>query len=119
MIRRITDLPTGVIGFEADGEIHAEDYTSTLIPAIESQIEERGEVRVVLVFPDFAGYSGGAAWEDLKMGMGHLSKWKRTALVTDVEWMTHVVKLFGWMSPGEVKHFALADRSAAIAWAAE
>jgi hypothetical protein len=27
MIRTL-DLPDGVIGFEADGEIHAEDYTT-------------------------------------------------------------------------------------------
>jgi hypothetical protein len=73
---------------------------------------------VVLVFPDFAGYSTGAAWQDLKMGVEHLTKWKRIALVTDVDWMTHLVQVFGWMSPGEVKHFPLADRDAAIAWAA-
>ncbi|NJN37024.1 MAG: hypothetical protein HC794_08155 [Nitrospiraceae bacterium] len=36
----------------------------------------------LLVFPEFAGYSGGAMWEDLKMGMDHLHKWKRVALVT-------------------------------------
>jgi hypothetical protein len=43
---------------------------------------------------------------------------KRIALVTDVDWMTHVVHLFGWMTPGEVKTFPLADRQAAIDWAA-
>jgi hypothetical protein len=53
------------------------------------------------------------------MGVDHLRKWKRVALVTDVDWMTNLVKLFGWMSPGEVKHFPLADRDAAMTWAAE
>ncbi|NJN37025.1 MAG: STAS/SEC14 domain-containing protein [Nitrospiraceae bacterium] len=33
--------------------------------------------------------------------------------------MVHLVNLFGWMSPGDVKHFPLAERDAAIAWAAE
>jgi SpoIIAA-like len=32
--------------------------------------------------------------------------------------MTHMTAMFGWMTPGEVKHFPLADRDAAIAWAA-
>jgi hypothetical protein len=30
MIRTLDDLPDGVIGFEADGEIHAEDYATAL-----------------------------------------------------------------------------------------
>jgi hypothetical protein len=32
--------------------------------------------------------------------------------------MTHLTALFGWMTPGELKHFPLAERDAAIAWAA-
>jgi hypothetical protein len=40
------------------------------------------------------------------------------ALVTDIEWMGHMTTLFGWMTPGEVRHFPLAQRDDAIAWAA-
>jgi hypothetical protein len=118
MFRPLSDLPPGVVGFEAEGEIHAEDYTSTLVPAVEQQIAEHDGVRIVLVFPDFGGYSGGAAWQDLKMGTEHLTKWKRIALVTDVEWMLHMVHLFGWMTPGDVRTFPMTDCDAAIAWAA-
>ena len=118
MIKALTDVPDNVIAFEADGEIHADDYTSTLIPAVEAQLAAHDAVRIVLVFPEFAGYSSGAAWEDLKMGTEHLTKWKRIALVTDVEWMIPLVKLFGWMTPGEVRLFAMADRTAASTWAA-
>jgi hypothetical protein len=67
MIRQLTDLPEGVIGFEADGKIHSDDYKNTIIPSVERQIADGRDVRVVLVFPDFAGYSAGAAWEDLEM----------------------------------------------------
>jgi SpoIIAA-like len=52
------------------------------------------------------------------MGAQHLTHWKKIALVTDVEWMIHLTHLFGWMTPGEFRHFALADRDAAIEWAA-
>ncbi len=119
MIQVIDDLPDGVLGFQADGEIHADDYRDVLIPAIDRELAAGHEVRIVLVFERWAGLSGGAAWQDLKMGFGYLTRWKKIALVTDVEWMVHVTHLFGWMTPGEVKHFALADRDAAIAWAAE
>lgn len=72
----------------------------------------------MLVFPSFDGLSGGAAWQDLKMGVQHISHWKKIALVTDVDWMLHLTHLFGWMTPGELKQFPLAERDAAAAWAA-
>ncbi|MGH8824350.1 MAG: STAS/SEC14 domain-containing protein [Jiangellaceae bacterium] len=118
MIRTLDDLPDGVIGFEADGEIHAEDYTTVLIPAVERQLAEGHDIRMVLVFPAFGGVSAGASWQDLKMGVEHFTHWKKIALVTDVEWMIHLAQLFGWMTPGELKRFPLDERDAAVAWAA-
>ena len=118
MLEPIEQLPDGVIGFEAKGKLHTSDYTDVLQPAIREVLDRKEDVRIVLVFEKFDGLSGGAVWEDLKMGVGHLTRWKRIALVTDVDWMIHVTSLFGWMTPGELKHFPLAERSQAIAWAA-
>jgi SpoIIAA-like len=117
LIKELTDLPSGVIGFETAGKLHAEDYRDVLLPALERAAAE-GDIRCVIVIADFGGLSAGALWEDLKMGVEHLRAWKRIALVTDIEWMTHVIALFGWMTPGEVKHFPIAERDAAITWAA-
>ena len=39
--------------------------------------------------------------------------------MTDLDWMITVASLFGWMTPGELRRFPLADRARAIAWAAE
>jgi hypothetical protein len=119
VLRPLTDLPAGVIGFEADGEIRADDYRDVLVPAVEGEVGAGRDIRIVLVFPAWDGVSGGAAWQDLRLGVGHLARWKRIALVTDVEWMAHLTRLFGWMTPGEMKQFPLAERDAAIAWAAE
>jgi SpoIIAA-like len=77
-----------------------------------------GEVRFVIVIPEFHGMSGGALRQDLKVGWEHLRAWKRIALVTDIAWMEHMTALFGWMTPGEVRSFPLAQRAEAIAWAA-
>jgi hypothetical protein len=117
MINELTDLPTGVIGFEAAGKLRAEDYRDVLLPAIE-RAAAGGDLRIVLVMTDFDGLTGGAMWQDLKMGLEHLRAWKRMALVTDIEWMAHMTSMFGWMMPGKVEHFQLAERAAAIAWAA-
>jgi hypothetical protein len=118
MIEAMTDLPDGVIGFTLTGKLHASDYRDVLLPAVE-QAAKDGGVRVVLAFDDFDGLSGGALWADLKMGVEHLTMWKRIAIVADIDWMTHLIALFGWMTPGEARHFARADLADAIAWAAE
>jgi SpoIIAA-like len=118
MINVLTGLPEGVIGFEASGKIAAEDYRDVVLPALE-QATKTGDVRFVIVMRDFDGMSGGAIWQDLKMGIEHLRSWKRIALVTDINWMTHATDLFGWMTPGETKTFALDQEEQAIQWVAE
>jgi hypothetical protein len=117
MINELTDLPPGVIGFETAGKLHAEDYRDVLLPVVE-RAAAQGDVRCVIVIGDFDGLSAGALWQDLKMGVENLRAWKRIALVTDIEWMIHMATMFGWMTPGEMRHFPLADRAAAIAWVA-
>ena len=118
MLRPISDLPAGVIGFDAVGEVHSDDYRDVLRPAIDRAVG-RGEVRMVFVFgEEFTGYSAGAAWEDTKLGFDHHAAWVRTAVVSDLDWIRHLVAVFGWMVPGEMRRFALADRAGAVAWAA-
>jgi hypothetical protein len=115
MIERMSDLPTGIIGFRVTGTMHAEDYRDVVIPAVE-EAAAAGEVRFLIVIPEFKGFTPGALWQDLKVGVEHLRAWKKIALVTDIEWMIHLEAMFGWMTPGQVKCFSLADERAAIEW---
>jgi len=117
MIEQLENLPEDILGFRATGEITASDYTDVLKPAIDGVLRRGDEVRIVLVFDDWSGMTGAAVWEDLKMGIERFTKWKRIALVTDIEWMRHATSLFGWMTPGDVKSFACAELDAAVAWA--
>ena len=117
MIRELSDLPAGVVGFEASGTLRAEDYRDVVLPALQRASAD-GQVRFVVVIPEFRGMSGGALWQDLKVGFEHLRGWKRIALVTDIDWLSQVTGLFGLMTPGDVRHFPLAQQDKAIAWAA-
>jgi len=118
MLRAITDLPSGVIGFEAVGEVHSDDYRDVLRPAIDAAASA-GPVRLVYVLgPEFTGYSAGADWQDVKLGAQHLSAWERAAVVSDVEWVGHLVGAFAWLIPGELRRFSLAEREEAVNWAA-
>jgi hypothetical protein len=118
MIEPLDNLPTGVIGFEAVGTVHSSDYEQVLIPAVDAATA-CGEIRFVYLLGDrFEGYSAGAAWEDAMLGIDHLRGWKRTALVSDADWVGHLVHTFGWMFPGRVRAFPTAELADAIAWAA-
>jgi enoyl-CoA hydratase/carnithine racemase len=59
MLNEIRDLPPGVIGFEVSGKLHTSDYRDILQPALQ-QAAATGEVRIVIVIPEFKGFSAGA-----------------------------------------------------------
>ena len=119
MLVQIADLPTNIVGFTAEGEIHSDDYKNTLIPAIEDLIDREGKARVLIVLgPQWDGYSAGAMFEDAKLGLEHLNQWERFALVSDAEWIAHVAKLFGWIVPGDVRSYPFAQLDDAKRWVA-
>jgi hypothetical protein len=117
MLKELPDMPAGVIGFDTSGRLRAEDYRDVVIPALERAARE-GDVRFLIVMHDFEGMTGGALWEDLKVGIEYLRAWKRIAVVTDIEWVAQMMAVFGWMTPGETKVFPMAARDEAISWVA-
>ena len=120
MIEVMTDLPERVLGLKASGEVTAEDYKTVLVPAVEEQLTRHKKVRLLYVFgEEFKGYTGGAAWEDAKVGMKHLTSFERVAVVTDVDWIENVIKAFGFAVPGEVRVFDDDDFEAARQWISE
>ena len=117
MIEPITGLPNDVLGFEAVGEVEADEYKNVLVPAIEKVVKGGGKVRMMYVLGSrFDGYSAGAAWQDTKLGIEHLRSFERCAVVTDVDWVRHAVKAFGWMIAGDVRVFANSERGDAATW---
>lgn len=117
MIEMIPALPENVIGFVAKGEVTEDDYRSVLEPAVEAALESHDKLRLLYVLgADFTGYSGGAAWEDGKLGLAHLTKWEKIAVVSDTDWVRHTVNVFGYLIPGKVKVFSLADEADASEW---
>lgn len=120
MIEAITDMPAGAIGFRASGEVTREEYREVLAPAMR-EAADSGEIRLLFVLAEgFEELSAGAMVEDAKAGLDlgifKHSAWRRTAVVTEVEWIAKGTRAFAWMAPGEVKVFALAEESEARIW---
>ena len=82
MLTLIPDLPSNVVGVEADGKVTSGDYEKLLVPAVEAALaaSPEGKVRVLYVLhDDFPDYTTGAMWEDTKLGFGHFRAWERIA----------------------------------------
>lgn len=119
MIQRIEGLPANVVAFEAVGEVDANDYHTVLEPAVEDALSSNDKVRFLYVLgSSFDGYSGGAMWEDTKVGVGHWTRWEKIALVTDDQAYHHAVKAFAWLVPGKVRLFTLSELDSAKEWVA-
>jgi hypothetical protein len=120
----ILDSPDNVFAIEVVGKLEKDDYEKVFVPAVQKMIDGPGEIRAVFVFGDrYEGFTVGATWADLKLYVGELlhrelSKWKRCAIVTDLDWLRHSIAMFHWMMPGEVEVFEPSKVQEAIAWAA-
>ncbi len=119
MIRLIEGLPDNVLGFEAVGKVQEDDYKSVLDPAIDAALENRDKIRFLyLLGNEFTGYSGGAMWEDTKVGVSDWTKFEKIALVTDHKGYRDGANAVGWMIPGGFRTFSVADLALAEAWVA-
>ncbi len=119
MIEVIEEAPRHVLAFRAVGEVKAADYEAVLRPAVVRTLAAGRKLRVVYVLgPEFEGYSVGAGWEDMALGFSHLSHWERCAVVTDRDWVEHLVKGFGWLMGPHVKLFHVDELPDAMEWAA-
>ena len=116
----IADMPAGAIGFRASGEVTRDEYRDVLAPAMR-EAADSGEIRLLFVVAEgFEEIRAGAMMEDAKAGLDlgifKHSAWRRTALVTEVEWIAKGTRAFAWMAPGEVKVFPLAEEPQARTW---
>lgn len=120
LIPDIPELPDNAIAFTGKGEITASDYETVLIPAIDEKLKTHKKVRLLYYLgPEFTGYSVGAMWDDTKMGLAHMLSWEKLAIVSDVEWIRHLSKFFGFMAPGLIKVYQNEQLPEAIEWIKE
>jgi hypothetical protein len=121
MVKQIEGMPEGTIGFESSGKLSRADYTDVLEPVLRKAAES-GEIRMLFKLDDFQGLEPGAWYQDVKtglgLGFGHRSAWKRSAIVTDIDWLRKAFEVFAWATPGEVRLYHLDQLGEARTWVA-
>ncbi|KKB97426.1 SpoIIAA family protein [Mycolicibacter arupensis] len=121
MIELLPDMPQGVTGIRVSGRLRGDELRE-IKPSLQERLQG-GDVRIVeIIDSDYEGFGHGGLAEDIKLGLGavlpHHSAFKRIAVVSDKEWVAHVLHALEWMIPGELAVFGLGDVERAKEWAA-
>ncbi len=117
MITRIPDLPENIVGLEASEQITSQDYETVVLPEIKKMADTNQKIRVLYQFdPSFSGFTFGAMWEDLKLGLSYFRKWEKIAVISDVLWLAIFTRMMGILMPCKVKVFDNKSVSAAKRW---
>lgn len=117
MIKQLTDFPDNVVAFLCTGRVTKADYETVLVPAVLDALRSRDKVRLYYeTGEDFAGFDAGAMWEDMKIGVEHLTRWDKVAVVTDIDWIRKAVRFFTFLMPATTKLFSRTEAEQARAW---
>lgn len=121
MIELLTDMPSGVTGIRVSGRLRGDELRDVK-PTVDEMLKT-GEIRIVeVIASDYEGFGPGGLIEDLKLGFGtvmpHHSAFRRIAVVSDKDWVAHVLHALAWMIPGEIATFGLDELERAKQWAA-
>lgn len=117
MIKLLDGFPEGTVAVACEGQVTREDYEKILIPRVNGALARHDKVRIYYeIGPSFSGIDAGALWEDTKVGVEHLPRWERMAVVTDVSWIRLAVGAFRFVIPGKLRVFDMAQADQARSW---
>lgn len=117
MIELLSGFPENVLAFACRGHVTRQEYAEVLIPTVERALKQHEKVRLYYeIGTDFESIEPGAVWADVKVGMSHLTRWERVAVVTDVAWIENTMKAFSFLIPAEMRIFPVSDAAKARDW---
>ncbi len=119
MLRRMTDMPVGTIGFEAVGDVEDDEWEDTVEPILRQVIAEGQKVRLLYALgPRTREVEGDAMKADTAFRARHASSFERVAVVSDEDWMRPALSALSFMLPGKAKGFRVREMEDAKAWLA-
>jgi purine nucleoside phosphorylase len=120
MLRRITDMPAGTIGFEAVGEVEDDDWEETVEPVLRQEIAAGRNVRLLyLIGAGAHEIEGDAMSADTGFRVRHATSYERVAVVSDEGWIRPALRALSFLLPGKARGFRVRDLAEAKAWLAE
>jgi hypothetical protein len=119
MLKQISDMPPGAIGFEAHGDVDDDGFEEIATPVLRREIADGRKVRLLyLLGPQLRDYEGDAVREEMKFAARHATAYERVAIVSDESWLRRALRLLSVLVPGQLRGFPVAQLQSAKAWVA-
>src|SRR5512132_2569319 len=120
MLRRMTDMPAGTIGFEAIGEVEDDDWEHAVEPVLRDEMADGRKIRLLyLLGPQARDVEGDAMKADTGFRARHAQSFDRVAVVSDEDWMRPALRGLSFLLPGKARGFHVHELAAAKTWLAE
>jgi hypothetical protein len=119
MLKQMSDMPPGTVGFEAHGDVDDDDFEDSVAPVLRREIADGRKVRLLyLLGPQLGHYEGDAVKEEMKFAARHATAYERVAVVSDEDWLRPALRMLSVLVPGQMRGFPVAQLQAAKAWVA-
>lgn len=118
MIHQI-DTTDNIVAFRALAEVTNEDFLRVVIPAVEHLVKHTNEINFLLVLDtdnDVQSFTSGAWLQEALLGLKHLGKWNRAAIISDSEEIISFTNGFSYVVPGEFHGFKKENFNKALNW---
>jgi SpoIIAA-like len=120
MLRGISDMPAGTIGFEAVGEVEDDDWEKAVEPVLRREIAEGRNVRLLyLIGSEAREVEGDAMSADTGFRVRHATSFERVAVVSDEDWIRPALRALSFLLPGKARGFRVRDLAEAKTWLAQ
>jgi SpoIIAA-like len=120
MLRRMTDMPAGTLGYEAVGEVEDDDWEDAVEPVLRDEIAAGRKVRLLyLIGAQSRGVERDAMSADTGFRARHATSFERVAVVSDEDWMRPALRTLSVLLPGKARGFPVRELEDAKAWLAE
>ena len=120
MLRRMTDMPVGTIGFEGIGEVDDDDWEEAVEPVLRNELAAGRKVRLLYLLGTAArDVDSDAVKADSGFRARHATSIERVAVVSDEDWIRPALGALSFLLPGKAKGFRVHELADAKAWLSE
>lgn len=109
------DEASGIVEFRVDGHISRADY-DPLVETLQGFIDRVGTIRLIEIVESFPTFDPSILIPGIKFDMRNLRHISHVAVVSDIGWMSPVVKAAGAVISTRMRTFDMAELDAAREW---
>jgi len=109
------DYAAKVLVIRLSGKLLHKDYQA-FVPEIERQLDQNGQLRLLVDMQDFHGWSVAAVWDDMKFNWKHFRDFERIAFVGGKRWEQKMAQMCRPFTKARVRYFDHGQMDEAQAW---